>query len=197
MTRAIFIDRDGTIIVDKDYLIDPSQIEFEHRSPEAIAIANSLGLKVVIISNQSGIARGFMTGEQTESVNNRLVSLLKEQGAMVDAVYYCPHFPGLKGQVDCSCRKPNIGMLLQARERFDIDLTSSFVVGDKWSDVKCGENAGAMTSLVMTGYGKSDYQRCIDDRIKIDYLAQDLYDFVNNFVRKKLPRSDKLEEKNS
>lgn len=174
MTKALFVDRDGTIIVDKDYLVDPNQIEFEKRSPEAIAIANGLGLKVIVISNQSGIARGFMTVEQTENVNDRLISLLRERGAIVDAIYYCPHFPGMKGQVECSCRKPDIGMLLQARDRFEIDLSSSFVVGDKWSDVKCGENAGAITSLVMTGYGRSDYQRCIDDRIKIDYLAQDL-----------------------
>ncbi len=125
-----------------------------------------------------------MTIEQVENVNKRLVEMLKERGAIVDAIYYCPHHPD-NGDI-CTCRKPGIGMLLRAKEKFDIDLASSFVVGDKWSDVKCGENAGAFTSFVLTGYGEIDYQRCIDDRIKIDYLAKDLYDSVTNFVKKKI-----------
>jgi D-glycero-D-manno-heptose 1,7-bisphosphate phosphatase len=184
VTRAVFVDRDGTINIDKDYLTDPDKIEFIENSPEAISLANKLGLKVIVISNQAGVARGLMIIEQVESVNKRLVEMLRSQGAIVDAIYYCPHYPS-NGHV-CICRKPDIGMLLKAKEEFDIDLASSFVVGDKWSDVKCGENAGATTSLVMTGYGKIDYQRCIDDRIKIDYLADNLYDFIANFVRKKL-----------
>jgi len=184
VTRAIFIDRDGTINIDKDYLTDPDKLEFIEGSPEAIALANKLGLKVVVISNQSGVARGLMTIEQVENVNARLVEMLKEHGAMVDAIYYCPHHPA-NGDV-CTCRKPDIGMLIRAKEKFDIDLASSFVVGDKWSDVKCGENAGAFASLVLTGYGETDYRRCIDDRIKIDYLAKNLYDSITNFVQKKI-----------
>ncbi len=186
MTRAIFIDRDGTINVDKDCLTDPNQIEFIDHSPEAIAIANGLGLKVVVISNQSGVARGLMTVDQVESVNAHLVSMLRERGALVDAIYYCPHHPDYGQKIRCTCRKPDIGMLLRAKEEFDVDLSSSFLVGDKWSDIKCGQNAGAATSLVMTGYGKTDYQRCIDDGIKIDYLAQDLFDALNNFVKKRI-----------
>jgi D-glycero-D-manno-heptose 1,7-bisphosphate phosphatase len=77
-------------------------------------------------------------------------------------------------------------MLLRAKEEFDVDLSSSFLVGDKWSDIKCGQTAGAATSLVMTGYGRADYQRCIDDRIKIDYLAENLFDALNNFVKKRM-----------
>ncbi|MCL5268841.1 MAG: HAD family hydrolase [Bacteroidetes bacterium] len=185
MTRAIFIDRDGTINIDKDYLSNPDQLEFIENSPEAIAIANGLGLKVVIISNQSGVARGIMTAAQVNAVNARLVEMLAQRGAKVDAVYYCPHYPNSAG-VQCTCRKPDIGMLLRAKDQFDIDLSESFVVGDKWSDVKCGENAGAFTSLVLTGYGESDYHRCIDGGIKIDYLAKNLHDTVTNFVRKKI-----------
>ncbi|MFZ1080532.1 MAG: HAD family hydrolase [Candidatus Kryptoniota bacterium] len=184
MKRAIFIDRDGTINIDKDYLTDPDQLEFIEGSPEAIALANNLGLKVIVISNQSGIARGLMTIQQVENVNARLVEKLKARGAVVDAIYYCPHHPG-NGDI-CACRKPDIGMLIRAKEKFDIDLVWSFVVGDKWSDVKCGENAGAYTSLVLTGYGETDYRRCIDDRIKIDYLGKNLFDSVTNFVKKKI-----------
>jgi D-glycero-D-manno-heptose 1,7-bisphosphate phosphatase len=198
VTRAIFIDRDGTINVDKGYLTDPDQIEFIDGSPEAISLANKWGLKVIVISNQSGVARGFMTVEQVDSVNIGLVERLKKCGAVVDAIYYCPHHPNFLVQDNkflpvsnndgyiCSCRKPDVGMLFRAKKDFGIDLVSSFVVGDKWSDVQCGENAGAFTSLVLTGYGKTDHQRCIDDRIKIDYLAENLYDCVTNFVKKKI-----------
>ena len=195
VTRAVFIDRDGTINIDKEYLTDPDQIEFIEYSPEAISLANRLGLKVVVISNQSGVARGLMTIDQVENVNKRLVEMLGSHGAVVDAIYYCPHHPS-NGYV-CTCRKPDIGMLLRAKEKFNLDLTLSFVVGDKWSDVKCGENAGATTSLVMTGYGRADYQRCIDDRIKIDYLAENLYDFIDNFVKKRLPQRDFIGKKNN
>lgn len=184
-TRAIFIDRDGTINIDKDYLTDPDQLEFIEGSPEAIALANKLGLKVIIISNQSGIARGLMTTEQVERVNARLIQMLESRGAMVDAVYYCPHHPN-NGDI-CTCRKPDVGMLVRAKEEFNLDLAASFVVGDKWSDVKCGENAGTYTSLVLTGFGENDYRRCIDERIKIDYLAKNLYDSVANFVTKNCP----------
>ncbi len=186
MTRAIFVDRDGTINIDKDYLTDPDRLEFILDSPEAIALANELGLKVIVISNQSGVAQGIMTTKQVDEVNARLVEMLRERGATVDAIYYCPHHPAYSGPVHCTCRKPDIGMLLRAKDEFDIDLESSFVIGDKWSDVKCGENAGAFTSLVLTGYGVLDYQRCIDDRIKIDYLAKNLYDSIANFVKKKV-----------
>ncbi len=184
MTRAIFIDRDGTINIDKDYLTEPEGVEFIKGSPEAIKLANELGLRVIIISNQSGVARGIMTLAQVDAVNSRLVAMLGERGAKVDAIYYCPHHPEYGDRIECSCRKPGIGMLLRARYEFGVDLSRSFVVGDKWSDVKCGENAGSLTSLVRTGY--DDYQRCIDAGIKIDYLADDLFDTVTNFVRKKI-----------
>jgi D-glycero-D-manno-heptose 1,7-bisphosphate phosphatase len=186
VTRAVFIDRDGTINIDKDYLTDPDEIEFIDGSPEAITLANNLGLKVVVISNQSGVARGIMTEAQVDAVNARLVKMLNAKGAVVDAIYYCPHHPDYGERVDCACRKPGIGMLLRAKKEFDLDLSESFVIGDKWSDIKCGENAGALTSLVGTGYGTADYQRCIDGGIKIDYLAKNLFDSVTNFVRKKI-----------
>ncbi len=186
MNRAVFIDRDGTINIDKDYLTDPRDLELIEGSSEAIRIANAIGLKVVVISNQSGVSRGIMTAEQVDSVNSRLVEMLKQSGARVDAVYYCPHHPNYGDKVNCECRKPRIGMLLRAKTEFDLDLAGSFVVGDKWSDVKCGENAGTCTSLVRTGYGESDYQRCIDGGIKIDYLAKNLFDSVSNFIRKKI-----------
>ena len=167
-------------------MTDPREVEFIEGSPEAVRLANSLGLKVVIISNQSGVSRGIMTVGQVEAVNARLVEMLNARGARVDAIYYCPHHPNYGERVRCECRKPGIGMLLRAKNEFGLDLNASFVVGDKWSDMKCGENAGTFTSLVRTGYGEADYQRCIDGGIKIDYLGKNLFDSITNFVRKKI-----------
>lgn len=186
MTRAVFIDRDGTINIDKDYLTDPEEIEFIKGSPEAVKLANDLGLKVIVISNQSGVARGIMTAAQVDDVNERLVHMLDERGAVVDAIYYCPHHPKYGERITCTRRKPGTGMLLRAKDEFGLDLGKSFVIGDKWSDVECGNKAGSMTSLVRTGYGEADYRRCIDAGIKIDYLAENLFDSITNFVRKKL-----------
>jgi len=186
VTRAVFIDRDGTINIDKDYISDPDSLEFIEGSPEAIALANRLGLKVIIISNQAGVARGILSLEQVKAVNDRLIEMLFSRGARVDDIYFCPHHPQFGDMIVCECRKPSTGMLVMAKAKYDIDLSSSFVIGDKWSDVKCGVNAGAQTSLVLTGYGQEDRQRCIADGIRIDYLAKNLHDSVTNFVRVKL-----------
>ncbi|MGC8654509.1 MAG: D-glycero-alpha-D-manno-heptose-1,7-bisphosphate 7-phosphatase [Candidatus Kryptoniota bacterium] len=186
MIRALFVDRDGTINFEKDFIRDPDQLELIDGSAEAIAMANRMNLKVIVISNQSGVARGIMTIDEVERVNYRLKELLSQNGAKVDAMYYCPHHPDYTSHIICSCRKPDIGMLLRAEADFGINLKKSFVVGDKWSDVKCGANAGAFTSLVLTGYGQVEHQRCVEDAIKIDYLARNLYDAVTNFVKGKV-----------
>lgn len=186
MIRALFVDRDGTINVEKDFIRDPDQLQLIEGSAEAISIANGLNLKVVVISNQSGVARGMMTVEDVQRINSRLEELLAQKGAKVDAMYYCPHHPDYTSHIICSCRKPDIGLLLRAKADFGVDLRKSFVVGDKLSDVKCGVNAGAFTSLVLTGYGEDEHRKCVEDGIKIDYLARNLYDAVTNFVKGKV-----------
>lgn len=186
MIRALFVDRDGTINVEKDFISHPDQLELIEGAAEAIVIANKLNLKVVVISNQSGVARGIMTIDDVHRINAHLKELLARKGATVDAIYYCPHHPEYKPHILCSCRKPDIGMLLRAKAEFGIELRKSFVVGDKWSDIKCGVNAGTFTSLVLTGYGENEHQKCVEEAIKIDYLARNLYDAVNNFVKGKV-----------
>jgi len=155
MKRAVFIDRDGTINVEKDYLYLPSEFEFLPGVPEAIRRLNEAGYLVVVVSNQSGVARGYYTEEDVLHLHRHIASLLEQSGARVDAWYYCPHHPSGRGSyaLPCRCRKPLPGMLLEAARRHDIDLESSIMIGDKAVDVAAGRAAGCRSILVRTGYG--------------------------------------------
>lgn len=156
---ALFVDRDGTLIVDKHFLSDPGQVEFEEGAVEALRIAGRLGLKIVILSNQSGVARGHFLPEIVESVNRRLLELLAARGVDVDGVYFCPHLPGGKVTqfaVNCGCRKPAPEMAEQAARELGINLRCSYVVGDKLADVNLARVIGADPYLVLTGHGKTE-----------------------------------------
>ncbi|MFQ5453143.1 MAG: HAD-IIIA family hydrolase, partial [Candidatus Zixiibacteriota bacterium] len=136
--QAVLVDRDGTIIVDKHFLADPEMIEFEEGSIDALKIIQELGYKIVIISNQSGVARGLINIQSVEKVNARLMELLIEKQIFVDAFYYCPHFnQGMKSlySKDCNCRKPSAGMAEEAAFQFGLNLRKSYVIGDKLDDV--------------------------------------------------------------
>jgi len=148
--RLLFLDRDGTIIVDKGFPRDPDEVELIPGSAAAIRGLRALGLKAVVISNQSGIGRGFLTHEDVARVNARLGELLEAEGAALDGLYYCPHAPG----DGCACRKPQRTLLDRAATAFGADLSLSFFVGDKKDDVDSGRNVGATTFLVRTGYGE-------------------------------------------
>jgi len=148
--RLLFLDRDGTIIVDKGFPRDPDEVELIPGSAAAIRGLRALGLKAVVISNQSGIGRGFLTHEDVARVNARLGELLEAEGAALDGLYYCPHAPG----DGCACRKPQRTLLDRAATAFGADLSLSFFVGDKKDDVDAGRNVGATTFLVRTGYGE-------------------------------------------
>ncbi|MCP4685532.1 MAG: HAD-IIIA family hydrolase [bacterium] len=157
--RALLVDRDGTVIVDKDYLSNPDQIELIEGSVEALRSAAAAGYKLVIVSNQSGVARGYFGIEDVERVNARLLELLMEEGVQVDALYYCPHHPteGVDPEFtrDCGCRKPGPGMAEQAALELSLDLRRSIVVGDSLGDLNLARVVGAKPILVRTGYGRS------------------------------------------
>ncbi|HWR83538.1 MAG TPA: HAD-IIIA family hydrolase [Candidatus Deferrimicrobium sp.] len=160
--RALFVDRDGTIIKDKVFLADADGIEFEPRAIEALRRAQGLGFKIVVLSNQSGVARGLFGIETVERINERFGSLLSAQGVQVDGIYYCPHLPG--GSVpeyakSCDCRKPAAGMVEQAARRLEIKLHRSYVVGDKIDDVNLGRVIGGYSFLVRSGKGKEQEQQ--------------------------------------
>jgi len=150
----VFLDRDDTIIRDKGYLSDPDGIEILEGVPEAVRLLNGRSIPVIVITNQSGIARGFFDEERLRIIHERLFALLGEQGAKIDAVYYCPHLP--EGVVEkyataCTCRKPNTGMLLQAARDFGLDLPSCFMVGDKSEDIEVIHRVGGKGVLMQTG----------------------------------------------
>jgi D-glycero-D-manno-heptose 1,7-bisphosphate phosphatase len=157
---AIFIDRDGTINEDIGYVSHPDELVIYPFAVEAIRLINEAGLKVVIITNQSGIARGFYTEATLDVIHEKLRQELAVEEAQIDAVYYCPHHPRIGGEQYrkiCDCRKPQTAMLERAAAEHDINLSESYVIGDKASDINLATNAGAKGVLVMTGYGAETY----------------------------------------
>lgn len=191
MNKALFLDRDGTILKEVEgtsketlgYLIDVQKVELIDGAADAIALARKLGYKIIIITNQSAIARGWLTEETLELINNKMYSLLLESnhGAKIDALYYSPyHTDGVveKYSIEHISRKPGTGMILEAKEKFDIDTGSSYMIGDSFSDMQTGINAGLKNILVKTGYGEMAYKKCLDENVKIDFIAYNLYDAV-------------------
>ena len=148
--RLALLDRDGTIIVEKGFPKDPDEVELIPGSAAAIRRLRSLDLRAVVVSNQSGIGRGFLTPDDVERVNARLLELLAAEWTTLDAIFYCPHAPG----EGCACRKPQRTLPDRAAAAFGADLARSFFVGDKKDDVDAGRNVGATTFLVRTGYGE-------------------------------------------
>jgi len=160
--RAVFLDRDGTIIEEVGYLDRPERVELFPWTIDAVRVLNRAGLAVVLVSNQSGVARGFFTENVVDAVHQRMADLLAEGGARIDAYYYCPHHPD--GKVPqfaqkCECRKPGRALVDRATRELGIDPARSFVVGDRWLDVALGRAVGAQSVLVRTGYGASEEDR--------------------------------------
>ncbi len=149
---AVLLDRDGTIIVERDYLSDPALVELEDGAAEGLRSLAEAGWVMVVLTNQSGIGRGYFDRAAAEAVNARVAELLAEEGVSIAGWYLCPHAPG----EDCDCRKPRPGMAFQAASELDLDLSRSWVVGDKRSDVELADAIGARAILVMTGHGRKD-----------------------------------------
>lgn len=165
MKRFVLIDRDGTINVEKHYLSDPDQLELYPGVGRAIRRLNMMGLGVVVVTNQSGIARGYFDLKRLEQIHDRLYALLEAEGAMVDGLYICPHGP----DDDCTCRKPLPGMVDQAVADHHFDPAQSFMIGDKEVDVEMGHAVGAKSFLVRTGHGPK-----FVEGTKADYVVDDL-----------------------
>lgn len=178
-SMAVFLDRDGTVNEEVDFLTSPRDLHLIPRSAEAIRKANDLGLKVFIVTNQSGVARGLISEAGLDDLHRALIERLAEHHARVDRIYYCPHHPseGIDGyRKECDCRKPKTGMIDEAVREFGIDPARSFVIGDRTVDVAMAKNAGARAILVLTGYGSAERELCERDQIPLDYVASDLYD---------------------
>ena len=150
-SRAVFLDRDGTIVEDPGFLHEPGQVKLLPGAAGAIKRLNDGGFLVIIVTNQSGIARGLYTVQDYAAVQRRLVELLEQQGAHVDAAYFCPHHPQFSGP--CDCRKPGSKLFQEAQQAFDIDFTRSWWVGDRLADVQPARVLGGHGILVTTGNG--------------------------------------------
>jgi len=161
-SAAVFLDRDGTLIEEIGYLDRPERVDLYPWSIEAIRAFNRAGLRVVMATNQSGVARGFFTEAVVDQVHRHIAGLLEAGGAHIDAYYYCPHHPD--GKVAryaraCDCRKPSRGLVDRAERELGIDPRRSFAVGDRWLDVALARAVGARGILVRTGYGAGEEAR--------------------------------------
>lgn len=180
MDKAAFLDRDGTVIRDVGYLNDPKQIEFLPGSLEAIRLLNQAGYKVIIITNQAGVARRLISENQLQVIDKTLQKLILNSGGIIDGIYYCPHHPdhGLYPyRRVCDCRKPAPGNLLKAAKDHQIDLSQSWMIGDKDGDIGAGKNAGTKTAFVKTGLHTVD--RLTN---KPDLIADNLLEAVKQIV---------------
>jgi D-glycero-D-manno-heptose 1,7-bisphosphate phosphatase len=147
--RAALLDRDGTLILERHYLSDPEGVELLPGAAEGLRRLRSLGFALVVVTNQSGLARGLFDAERLAQIHARLTFLLKQEGVILDGIYVCPHLP----TDGCWCRKPRPGLVERAAARHGFDPAASIVIGDKACDVELGRAVGARSILVRTGYG--------------------------------------------
>ena len=177
---AVFLDRDGTISEEVGYLNHVSRFRILPGVADAICRLNEAGLLVIVVTNQSGVGRGYFPESLVHTVHELMTQQLEAAGAHLDAVYYCPH-TSVEG---CDCRKPRPGMLDRAALEHSIDLHRSFVVGDRHGDIELARRAGACSILVRTGYGEGEYLwNAPKWRLQPDFVAADLADAVHWILR--------------
>lgn len=171
---TVFIDRDGVINHDSDaYIKHPDEFHFIARSPDAIALLNAGGFQVILITNQSAVGRGMISGRTLDTIFQKMTHGVTKAGGRIKDIFFCPHTP----DQGCNCRKPEPGMILQAVDRHDIDLKKTFMIGDSAKDIECGKNAGcAVTILVKTGNGEKALAALTQKGIAPDFIAKDLYE---------------------
>lgn len=173
---AVFLDRDGTIIEDIGYIRQPDQIKFLPGSIEAIKQLHQAGYKVVVITNQAGVARGLMSENIIQTIDKLIHRAILNGGTHLDAIYYCPHHPehgAYPYRQECECRKPHPGLIKKAEKDLNLDLKRSFMVGDKGTDIQAGQRAGIKTVFVLTGRGKKELEEIpvTPDEIAADLLT--------------------------
>ena len=185
MKKAIFLDRDGTINVEKDYIYKSEDLVFEEGTIEALKTFKNLGYILIVVSNQSGIARGYFTEEDLNIFNNNMNEILKKNGVEITEFYCCPHHPDGIGEYKkvCECRKPNNKMIEDAIKKYNIDREKSYMIGDKTSDIGAGIKSNLKTVLVKTGYGLKDMEK-IDKNETL--VCENLKDFSEVLKREKL-----------
>jgi D-glycero-D-manno-heptose 1,7-bisphosphate phosphatase len=176
--EAIFLDRDGTINEEVGYLDSLAKLVLCPQAAIAIKIINISGMKSVVVTNQSGVARGYFTADFVARVHRQIQSMLAPHHAHLDAFYYCPHHPEGQGiyRQECKCRKPEPGMMLTAARELGIDLGRSYLIGDTSKDIQAAQKAGVKAVLVRTGYGREAEAECLD--VGPNYVADEIHDAV-------------------
>ena len=183
------MDRDGTINEQMGYINHISRFVLLPGVPEGIRLLNEHGFLAIVVSNQSGVARGYFPIELVDEVHASLKESLKNRGAFFDGIFFCPHYPrGDPGEycIECDCRKPKTGLIDRAREAFAIDMTQSYMVGDRHTDMEFAHRAGLAGILVETGYGRGDIRYILPrKRVKPVHIARDLLDAVQWALERK------------
>lgn len=183
--KAVFLDRDGTIVVHEHYLSSPEQLKLLLHASQGIRLFQEHGYLIIVITNQSGVARGFFDEERLTLIHTKLSGMLKDEGVIVDDWYYCPHHT--EGviehyKVDCDCRKPKPGLILSAARKHHIDLAQSLMIGDAETDMLAGKNAGCTSILIRNGCTESTNTVSISG---MDYVVKDLLEAAQLFIRHK------------
>jgi len=172
--RAVFLDRDGTLNVDRGYVYRREDFEWIPGAVESIRRLNESGLPVVVVTNQGGVGHGYYSEADVRALHRFMTAELAKSGARVDAWYYCPYHPDSRVEAyrrDDTCRKPNPGMIEAAAAEHGIDVAASYLVGDKVSDIEAGRRAGATTILVRTGYGR-EHERAAGADFAVDDISE-------------------------
>lgn len=167
MKRFVILDRDGTIITERNYLSDYNQVELIPNAASGLKKLKDQGLGLLVITNQAGIGRGYFSLHNLELIHKRMIDLLTIEGVTLDGIYFCPHIP----EDNCNCRKPKLGLIEKAAKEHYFDPKASFVIGDKAIDIELGQKMGAQTFLVRTGYGAEVEKQNV---VKPDFIVDDL-----------------------
>lgn len=182
--KAIFLDRDGTINEDPGYLGNPEQVVLLPTVGEALyTLKNQLNFLLIVVSNQSGVARGLITEEDVRHVNHRINELLSAYNVNIDEFYYCTTHPEFNSEDECLCRKPSPKMILDAAKKFDIDISKSYLIGDNVSDIECAYNVGCKSILVKTGYGLESINVLQKQNKFPSFVAENLMDATNFIIK--------------
>jgi D-glycero-D-manno-heptose 1,7-bisphosphate phosphatase len=185
---AVFLDRDGTINEQMGYINHISRFKILDSVHDAIRLLNENGYYSIILSNQSGVARGYFPIELVDEIHTLLTDSLRNHGAYVDGFFFCPHYPRgdiKEYRVECDCRKPKTGLIEKACDSFDIDIARSYMVGDRYTDIEFAHRAGLKGVMVRTGYGLGDIEYIVPKKkIKPDHISDNLIDAVKWIIIK-------------
>ena len=185
LAPTVYLDRDGTLIEEVGYLSHLDRIALYPWSIESVKLLNRAGFKVVVVTNQAGVARGLFDEDFIDEAHRFLDQKFSDGGATIDKFYYCPHHPEASVEAyrsECDCRKPKAGMLWKAAQELQLELSHSFVIGDRLSDLRLGQAVGARSLLVRTGYGETTARELTDD-VEVDYTAPELMTAVAWILR--------------